>query len=126
MNRPLKIIVSLPLLVAGCAPGNPSPSLYVPALKYAGNADVATAKNGLEWRGALEESTLEDGRMQMRLARGRLIDARHYELRRTSNKGLPYLLWQMCVPAPQTFESSTVQIALDSRIEDLYPRATPE
>lgn len=70
MNRPLKIIVSLPLLVAGCAPAGPAPSLYVPALKYAGRADTAMTTNGLEWKGALEESTLEDGRMQMRLAQG--------------------------------------------------------
>lgn len=70
MNKPLVIIVGLPLLVAGCAPSKSSPSLYVPALKYAGQSDAAISSTGMEWRGAIEESTLEDGRTQMRLAQG--------------------------------------------------------
>ncbi len=70
MNTRLTLLVSFPLLVVGCAPTNPAPEVYVPALKYAGNPAAAMTQNGLQWKGALEESTLEDGRTQMRLAQG--------------------------------------------------------
>lgn len=70
MNTRLKLLVGFPLLVVGCAPAAPTPTLYVPALKYAGNPAAAMTQNGLQWKGALEESTLEDGRTQMRLAQG--------------------------------------------------------
>lgn len=69
MRTRLYLSVGLPLLIAGCAPAVPVEP-YKPSMKYASPTPGEFTRRGLQWQGALEETTGADGRAQLRMADG--------------------------------------------------------
>jgi flagellar L-ring protein precursor FlgH len=67
MNMVFRGISLLSLLGVACTPTRPT-ELYVPSLKYVGMSAGNESRQGLEWKGAVEEAQGVDGRAQLRMA----------------------------------------------------------